>query len=260
MATIFIRELWVYPVKSLGGVRLEQAAITSAGSLALDREWVVADLAGHKIWQGDIPRMTLVRIALDEAALTLRMEGLPPFVLARDHGGEPAHLSMYKRDFTGIDAGDAAAAWLTNALGQPLRLVRIGDAAHRWDGLNPVHVISDSSLAALNDALAEQGDDTVTAMRFRPNVVLGSDGMPPAWFEEASPILDFGGARIHLREPCVRCELPNISLVDASRGRQPLKLIGRLSKDRPAAAPASFGTYCRAEGTALQTGMAASLQ
>ena len=65
---ISIRELWVYPVKSLGGARVEQAAITAAGSLALDREWIVVDATTDKmVWQGDIPRMTLVRVALDDA-------------------------------------------------------------------------------------------------------------------------------------------------------------------------------------------------
>ena len=58
----------------------------------------------------------------------------------------------------------------------------------------------------------------------------------------------------------MRCELPNISLVDASRGKQPLKLIGRLAKDRPTAAPASFGTYCAAEGELLRAGMQAAIQ
>jgi hypothetical protein len=167
---------------------------------------------------------------------------------------------MYKRNFSGVDAGDDAASWLTAALGQPLRLVRIGDGAHLWDGLNPVHVVSDASLAALNEALLEQDDEVAVPMRFRPNVVLGSHESVTPFLEELNPVLDFSDARIVLREPCVRCELPNISLVDASRGRQPLKLIGRLSKDRPHAAPASFGTYCRAEGAVLRTGMEATVQ
>jgi hypothetical protein len=166
---------------------------------------------------------------------------------------------MYKRDMAGIDAGDAAADWLSATLGQELRLVRLGDAAHRWDGLNPVHIVSDGSVAALNAALLAQGDEPVSPLRFRPNVILGSDDAP-AWVEETNPMLDFGAAQIKFREPCVRCELPNISLVDASRGRQPLKLIGRLSKTRPSAVPASFGTYCVAAGETLRTGMRAALQ
>lgn len=253
---VVIRELWIYPVKSLGGVRVEEAAITSAGSLALDREWLVVDDQDRMVWQGDMPRMTLVGVALDAEALTLSMARMEPLRVRRSHSGEPRTLTMYKRSFTGIDAGDEAAGWLTRALGQPLRLVRIGCAAHRWDGLNPLHVVSDASVTALNEALLEQGDDAVVPMRFRPNVILASGG---SWFEEQNAVLDFGEARVRLREPCVRCELPNISLVDASRGKQPLKIIGRLSQDRATAKPASFGTYCAAEGTALRAGMTAEI-
>jgi uncharacterized protein YcbX len=253
---IVIRELWVYPVKSLGGVRVEQAAITPAGSLALDREWLVVDDQDRMVWQGDIPRMTLVRVTLDAEALTLSTAGMEPLRVSRDHAGEERTLTMYKRTFTGIDAGDAAADWLIRALGQPLRLVRIGDAAHRWDGLNPLHVVSDASVTALNEGLLEQGDDAIVPMRFRPNVILANGG---SWLEEENAVLDFGSASIRLREPCVRCELPNISLVDASRGKQPLKLIGRLSQNRTTARPASFGTYCAAEGATLRTGMTAEI-
>ena len=260
MADIFIRELWIYPVKSLGGVRVDSARITAAGSLHLDREWVVIDPAHKMVWQGDIPRMTLIRVGLSSTTLTLSLAGMPDFSLPREHGGEPARLTMYKNDISAIDAGNAAAAWLTEALGTALRLVRIGDAAHRWTGLNPIHVLSDASLAALNEAMLERGHETLAPMRFRPNVLLACAGAVDPWLEERNPILDFGDARITLREPCVRCELPNVSLVDASRGKQPLKLIGRLSKSRSTAAPASFGTYCSAEGAELRTGMRATVQ
>jgi len=250
----FIRELWIYPVKSLGGVRVTQAAITTAGSLALDREWLVVDDQDRMVWQGDIPAMTLVHVELDETTLSLSMAGMEPLSVTREPAGEPRSLTMYKRTFTGIDAGNSAADWLTQALGQSLRLVRIGDAAHRWDGLNPVHVISDASVTALNEALIEQGHEDITAMRFRPNVILGD---AQAFTEEENAVLDFGEARLHLREPCVRCELPNISLIDASRGKQPLKLLGKWSEARSTAKAASFGTYCSAEGAVLRTGMVA---
>jgi uncharacterized protein len=253
---ILIRELWLYPVKSLGGVRVDQAAITPAGSLVLDREWLVVDAQDRMVWQGDIPRMTLVRVALDAAALTLSLAGMPPLRVPRDHVGETCTLTMYKRSFAGVDAGDAAAQWLTQALGQPLRLVRIGDAAHRWDGLNPVHVVSDATVTALNEALLERGNEAVATMQFRPNVILGNGG---AFFEEKNAVLDFGDASLRLREPCVRCELPNISLVDASRGKQPLKFLGKWSEARQSARAASFGTYCTAAGPALRTGMVAEI-
>lgn len=260
MGQIFIRELWIYPVKSLGGVRVDEAAITGAGSLALDREWLVVDQSLNMVWQGDIPRMTLVRVSLTPERLTLELAGHSALTILRHHAGTSVDVSMYKRPFSGVDAGDEAAAWLSDALGQPLRLVRIGAAAHRWDGLNRLHVVSEPSLAALNQALFEQGDEPVVPMRFRPNVLVGARDAVGAYFEESNQILDFGSSRIHLLEPCVRCELPNISLIDASRGTQPLKIIGRLSKNRRHAAPASFGTYCRAEGASLRVGAEASVR
>ena len=259
MTTIFIRQLWVYPVKSLGGVSVAHATITAGGSLALDREWIVVDSDQNMLWQGDIPQMTLVGVALRDGALVLTRTGMPDIAVDMAHTGNPTALTMYKRPFTGIDAGDAIAGWLSAALGANVRLVRIGDAAHRWDGLNPVHVVSDASLAALNEALVAQNDAAVTIPRFRPNIVLGHRDPAPPWFEETVPALDFGTARVLLRQPCERCELPNISLVDASRGKQPLKLIGRLAKHRPSAIPASFGTYCAAEGTHLSVGLEATL-
>ena len=44
---------------------------------------------------------------------------------------------------------------------------------------------------------------------------------------------------------------------DASREKQPLKLIGAMSTVRPASKPASFGMYCRAIGLRLEVGMSA---
>lgn len=243
--------IWLYPIKSLGGVEVERAAITEAGSLALDREWVVVDHHDKMVWQGDLPRMALTRCNLDDQAITVTAPGLSPLIVARGHAGAPRTVTMYKREFPGIDAGDEAASWLSEALGARVRLVRIGLGAHQWSGLNPVHVVSTASLLALNEALIERGDETVEMERFRPNLVLEGD---EAFLEERHESIGFGSATLNFREPCVRCELPNISRVDASRGKQPLKLIGALSRDRPTAAPASFGIYGRLIGGEIEVG------
>ena len=257
MTELHVRQLWIYPVKSLGGMQMDEVRITPAGSFEGDREWVIVNPRNEKLWQGDIPRMTLVATALTDTALTLRASGMAPLSIARHHPGPSAVITMYKQSFPGIDAGDAAAAWLAQALGQPVRLVRVGQGAHQRRDLNPVHVLSDASLAALNGALAARGDHAVEAERFRPNIVLGpADG--EAFIEERLQTIRFGNAVLRFREPCIRCELPNISRIDASREKQPLKLIGTLSKTRPTAAPASFGIYAQVEGAGmLSIGMVA---
>ena len=250
--SITLGQIWLYPIKSLGGVQVNIATITEAGSLGLDREWIVVDRDDNMVWQGDLPRMALTRCSLDDTAITVTAPGLSPLTVAREPGGAPRTITMYKHEFAAIDSGDEPAGWLSEALGAPVRLVRIGAGAHRWSGLNPVHAISTASLRALNEALLAQGDETVEMERFRPNLVL--EGTDEAFLEERHQSLGFGTASLNFREPCVRCELPNISRIDASRGKQPLKLIGALSRKRPTAVPASFGIYGSMTGTAIAVG------
>jgi MOSC domain-containing protein len=252
VSEFIISRLWIYPVKSLGGVTVERAEITPAGSLRGDREWIVVDSHNRMLWQGDIPAMTLVKVELDAEQLTLIAPDKSGFRLGRNHGGAPVEVEMYGHTLAGVDGGDAAATWLSAALGAVCRLVRIGELAHRWSGLNPVHVLSKHSLAVLNQTLLAQGDHELEPERFRPNVLLGGDHEPFA--EEAAASIRFAKSELALREPCVRCELPNISRIDASREKQPLKLIGRMSKARTTAKPASFGTYVAARGEALTLG------
>lgn len=252
MPQFSIARLYIYPVKSLGGMAVDAASITPAGSLAGDREWIVALPDGQMLWQGNIPRMTLLSAVLDAETLTLSAPGGSRFALERTHGGAATEIRQYGYALPGIDAGEDAAQWLSAQLGQDCRLVRIGAEAHRWGGLNPVHAVSVHSLLALNERLLEQGDEAVEAERFRPNVVLSGDH--DAFAEEAVETIALDDAALVLREPCVRCELPNISRVDASRSKQPLKLIGGMAKGRLTAKPASFGIYATARGDMLRTG------
>ena len=255
MPRFAITELWIYPVKSLGGMRVPRAAVTPAGSFAGDREWLVVRPDGSMLWQGDLPRMTLLSTTLAGDVLTITRPDGAAITVSANHDGQPLIVTQYGHSLAGVDAGDASAAWLSDWLGAPCRLVHLGTAAHQWSGLNPIHVISEHSLRLLNQRLLEQGDIAMELERFRPNVVVAGDHAP--FDEETTPMLNFGLAQILLNEPCIRCELPNISRVDASREKQPLKLIGKMARDRPSSKPASFGTYARARGSELIEGMTA---
>ena len=255
MTSFRIDQIFIYPVKSLAGMAVAAAEITSSGSLRGDREWIVTRPDGSLLWQGDIPRMALLSARLDGGRLVLRGHDGLPGPQPGDASDTPVMVEQDGYRLAGIDQGEAVAYWLTEQLASPCRLVRVGEEAHRWAGLNPIHAVSTVSLAALNARLAEQGDAAIAVERFRPNLVLS--GAHPAFAEEAAGELLFEEASLRLREPCIRCELPNISLKDASRGKQPLKLIGAMSRERPAARPASFGTYCTAHGRSLRVGMSA---
>jgi uncharacterized protein len=253
MAEFQIDQLLIYPVRSIGGMSVSHAQITLSGSLVGDREWVVVRPDNSLIWQGDVPRMTLLSARLDNGALTLIGHDGNVGPTAEDAPDGQTTITQDGFTLVGIDQGDEVANWLSDQLETRCRLVRIGEEAHRWGGLNPIHAISLNSLSALNTRLVEHGHEPVEAERFRPNVILS--GSHAAFAEELETDMNFGEASLTIREPCVRCELPNISRKDASRGKQPLKLIGALSKHRSAARPASFGMYCAAHGPFLRAGM-----
>lgn len=257
MTTFRIEQIFIYPVKSLAGMAVPEAEITTSGSLRGDREWIVTRPDGSLLWQGDIPRMTLLSARLEAGSLVLTSHDGLPGPRPGDASDTPVMVEQEGYRLAGLDQGDAVAHWLTEQLGSPCRLVRVGEEAHRWAGLNPIHAVSTVSLSALNARLAEQGEAAIAVERFRPNIVLS--GAHTAFAEEVATELRFDDTSLSLREPCVRCELPNISLTDARREKQPLKLIGAMSRQRPAARPASFGTYCTARGTSFHVGMSAHL-
>ena len=246
--------IWIHPVKSLGGMAVRAAAVTPRGSLEGDREWLVVDPEGRMLWQGDLPRMALLRATLAGGRLTLARPDGEAVALAADHGGVARVVTQYRHAFDGVDAGAEAAGLLSDWLGRPVRLVRIGEAAHRWPSINPLHLLTDRSLAALNARLAAVGAGPMAVERFRPNLLLAAAA---PWEEETTPVHDFGEASVHLLAPAMRCELPNIDPRDARRGREPLPTIARMSRERPMALRGSFGVYAWARGLRLAVGMTA---
>ena len=66
-----LSELWVYPVKSLGGISLDTAEVEERG-LRHDRRWMVVDAGGHFLTQRELPVMAQVQVALAGDRLVLR--------------------------------------------------------------------------------------------------------------------------------------------------------------------------------------------
>jgi uncharacterized protein len=252
LSTFILESLWIYPVKSLGGQRMSRVTITERGSFVGDREWLVVDGEGRMLWQGDLPKMTLLGVNLSGGTLSISRRDGATITVPANHDGVERTVTQYGNSFAGIDAGDDIASWLSEFLAHQCRLVRIGHQAHLWPKLNPVHLVSTRSLAVLNEQMRLLGEVGIEIERLRPNIVVS--GEHEAFAEETTPVISFQSGEVRLNEPCIRCELPNISRIDASRQRQPLKLFGKMARERPKSKPASFGTYARATGQWLETG------
>lgn len=224
--------LMVHPVKSCGGVVVDEALLIDTG-LEFDREWMVVDTHGRFVTQRELPRMALVQPQIKSTELVLRAPGMLALHLSLESVEEPCRVTVWSDEVAAYDMGELAAQWFSDFLGRPLRLVRFDPAQKRlssrkWtgdieaenafsDGF-PVLVASQGSLDEVNRRLAGAGLAAVTMQRFRPNLVI--DGIEPHDEDNIDEIhfeTPQGPVVLKLVKPCSRCTIPD---VDPRTGEQ----------------------------------------
>jgi uncharacterized protein YcbX len=223
--TARIERLFVYPVKSCGGVEVREAQLAETG-IDLDRAWMVVDEQGNFVTQRELPRLALVRPTLKLTEVVLRAPGMLALHLQIDTVEAPATVRLWDEEVPAFDMGDTASQWFTDFVGRRVRLVRF-DPEHRrlssleWTGGveapnqfsdgYPVLVASTASLDLLNDKLRAAGHEPVAIERFRPNIVLSGVEAHDEDRLELMTIATEGG-RVQLKpvKPSPRCTIANV--------------------------------------------------
>jgi uncharacterized protein YcbX len=231
--SVSVASLHVYPIKSCGGVTLDETLVIETG-FEFDRAWMVVDPAGGFVTQRELPRMALIQPTLKTSEMVLRAPGMLALHVALDRVEAATRVRVWRDEVAAYDMGGLCAQWFSDFLGRPLRLVRFDPeqkrlSDHRWTGTLdaenafadgfPILVASTAGLAEFNRRLATQGQDPVTMARFRPNLVL--DGLD-AHGEDALGDLVFttpdGPVHLKLVKPCARCPIPDVDPLTAEPG------------------------------------------
>lgn len=241
-----LTELNLYPIKSCGGIALREATVTAAGLMSqgiTDRQWMLVDAQGVSLTQREYPNMALIKPQLKTDTLELHAPGMPPLAIPLalpDPRNTPTirtyllhgdlHLNAY-------DCGAAAASWFSQALGLTCRLVRFHPAEKRmasakWtDGLEvptlfsdgfPILLISEESLADLNQKLQAQGRAALPMNRFRTNLAISGIG---AYEEDFTDTLRIGNVVLKPVKPCARCTMPSVDQASGIVGPSPLDIM-----------------------------------
>jgi uncharacterized protein len=269
-----ISRLFVYPIKSCGGVEVPEATLTETG-LEFDRAWMVVDENRRFVTQRELPRMALIQPKMRQFDMVLRAPGMLALHVALDAVEAPTRVTVWRDEVAAYDMGDVAAQWFTDFLGQDgegrvlpdrrkLRLVRFDpdytrlsskewtgdvDAANQFADGYAVLVVSQSALNALNDRLRQGGSAPVGMERFRPNVVI-DDAPAPAQALDAHAedhLRDLrlatpqGGAVLRIVKPCARCEIPNIDPATAVSGAEPGATMAQYRSDSRLDGAITFG-------------------
>lgn len=255
MATL--TDICFYPLKSCAGIALQEATLTRRGIMhagIYDREWMLVDAQGRFLTQREVPRMALVVPSLGDGHLEVRAPGMAPLLLPLalpdPAGAIEVQVLLWDEAVPAFDGGDACAAWFTQALGQPCRLVRFPPAVERlasakWtggidaptlfsDGF-PVLLAGAASLDDVNDKLHGAGRSAIPMNRFRPNLVVA--GLLP-FEEDYCESFEFGDTVLAPVKPCPRCPIPSVDQASGIVGPDPLDVLHYRAK------PALDGAIC----------------
>jgi uncharacterized protein YcbX len=249
-----VRSLHLYPVKSLRGNSVSEVVIDALG-LTGDRRFMVTDAQGAGLTQRTHPRMALIATALDATALVLSGAGLGTVRIARNFqpDAEVRPTKIFSTEgLLAEDCGDEAAAWLSQALADQCRLVRIGPRFHRgvkpakakpgdviaFTDAYPFMVVSEASLEDLNGRLIAQGQESLPMNRFRPTLVVGGAA---AFAEDTWAGVTIGEIYLRAAGPCARCLVTTTDQLTGLRGAEPLRTLSRYRRDPTENTKVNFG-------------------
>lgn len=232
-----LTDIYVYPIKSLGGIRLTEAEVEMRG-LKYDRRWLLVDENGRFLTQRTFAGMALLEVSLLEEGLSIRHRSRPEVApLLVPYEGNQNNLipvSIWDDICPAQLVSPAADAWFSAVLGRPVRLVRMPATTRRpvdpdivpagavvsFADAYPFLVIGQAALDHLNGQLAEP----VPMNRFRPNFVF-SGGEPHA--EDRWTNFWIGSVPFRGVKPCARCVVTTINQATATAGNEPLRTLAR---------------------------------
>lgn len=245
-SAITLSGLFIYPVKSLGGISLPAAELTPLG-LRHDRRWLIVDAQNRFLTQREHAEMALLAVEPAYNGFLLRHrqrpELLPLYVPFEATPERTLFVTIWDDMVFAWRGTPEADAWLSEALGQTCKLVYMSDMVRREvdpdkPELNPAGTLvsfadgypyllaSEESLAELNARLAEP----MPMNRFRPNLVVRGLGVADAEMQWAD--FQIGGHVFRSVRGCARCVVTTIDQATAQKNSatEPLRTLATYRK------------------------------
>jgi uncharacterized protein YcbX len=234
MKELFLQDIYIYPIKSLGGISLEQAKVQPTG-LQYDRRWMLTDEKGNFLSQRTFAEMAILQVSITPDGLSVchKKGALQPLTIPfAMHTGREVSVTIWDDVCTALEVSVEANTWFSEALGMAARLMYMPDTTRRlvdnryapyneivsFADAYPLLLIGESSLDDLNKRL----ETPILMNRFRPNLVL-SGGQPFA--EDSLKEFKIGEVAFAAVKPCARCVLITLNQEAGVKGQEPLKTL-----------------------------------
>ncbi|CAF1919577.1 unnamed protein product [Rotaria magnacalcarata] len=218
-----VQELLIYPIKSCGGVRVQEALVTRYG-LALpsdpriyDRRWMIVK-DGRHLSQRVLPSMALIQPSFVENGLLLRAPNMPDLLIpVSPLPKEIVHCHCWDEPILGLRYDDTISHWFRRLFqsNDQIDLVIFDEKQFQtrssknkpdfpnaaedhhvavYHDVCPIHLCSLESVTNLNTRLEKK----IKIYNFRPNII-------DCWRD-----VHIGEAKLRWISPSLRCLLPTV--------------------------------------------------
>ncbi len=227
-----ISQLFIYPVKSLGGFEVSAAQLTDRG-FQYDRRWMLVDTDNHFITQRECPQMSLLQTAIENDLLVIYPKDDTDDRLAislQQETGRICNAKVWNDECMALYVSEIADEWLSRNLSIPCRLVYMPDKGRRkvdpayafnneitnFSDAFPLLIIGQLSLDDLNNRL----EQPLPINRFRPNIVFTGGA---AYDEDLMEHITVNHIDLYGVKLCARCTITTIDQTNGQKAKEPLK-------------------------------------
>lgn len=233
-----LSEIYIYPIKSLGGISLQTSDVELRG-LKYDRRYLLVDENRLFMTQRDYPQMAFLKLSFVEGGfriLDIRNSSttIIPF---ESQSSDVIKVKIWEDVCCAVHVNKELDNWFSNALNKRCSLVYMPDDEKRIvekKYINDEHIVSfadgypflilgKASLEDLNSRLKIP----LSMDRFRPNFVF-SGGEP--YEEDNWKDFIIGDLKFKAVKPCARCVITTTDQETAIRNEEPLKTLSNYRK------------------------------
>lgn len=190
-----VSELYIHPVKSMRGIKLDKVFCTKNGicfnnQSVFDRSFLVIQPDGNMMTSRKEPKLVTISAEIKNGFILLSAPGTSSIQVAIPKKGDTGFFcKVWGEQTQGLYCGDAVSKWLSNYLGSEYKLVYyVSDLLTRnivareesrkddfsnlgkiiYHDSTPGHLLSEASVKDLNTRLNKK----LTVRSFRPNIVV----------------------------------------------------------------------------------------
>jgi hypothetical protein len=230
MEKLFVSELWIYPIKSLGGIRVKSCLVREKG-LELDRRWMLIDDQNNFLSQRKLSCLAEFYLVMtsDELIVTFRTFSIRFY--KHEVCSNSFKATVWNSEVDVLEVSKNASHWFSEMLEMNVRLIYFPEENSRkiedpykenisLADAYPILTIGQSSLDDLNSRM----EKPLPMNRFRSNLVF-SGGTP--YEEDNWRDFSIGAGELWGARKSYRCVVTTIDQISGVKGREPLLTLAK---------------------------------